>query len=105
MSVKMIYLDCPKCNATINLDSNLEFGFCQYCGAKVFLSDTNKFTYRIIDDAAVLREQNRRREIEIAREERIRREQSSNKLTKVTIVWSVIFVIAYILAYAFGLFS
>lgn len=28
-------LTCPSCGANLNLDDNREFGFCEYCGAKV----------------------------------------------------------------------
>ena len=28
-------LTCPSCGANLNLDDNREFGFCEYCGAKL----------------------------------------------------------------------
>jgi len=35
--MKLIALKCPNCGADINLDAetNMDFGFCQYCGTKV----------------------------------------------------------------------
>ena len=30
-----VELKCPSCGASINLDSDKEFGFCSYCGAKI----------------------------------------------------------------------
>ena len=30
-----VTVKCPDCGATVNLDSSREYGFCNYCGAKV----------------------------------------------------------------------
>ena len=31
----MIVLSCPNCSATLELDENRQFAFCQYCGTKI----------------------------------------------------------------------
>ena len=33
-------LMCPQCGANINLDDTREFGFCNYCGAKIQINET-----------------------------------------------------------------
>lgn len=33
----MVKLKCTECGGEISLDENREFGFCQYCGTKIFL--------------------------------------------------------------------
>lgn len=35
--MKLIDLTCPHCNGTIELDQDKEFGFCMYCGHKIYL--------------------------------------------------------------------
>lgn len=37
--MKIIKLTCPNCNANLDLDSEREFGFCQYCGTKVYIQE------------------------------------------------------------------
>ncbi len=46
---------CPKCaaNLTIN-DTNRDFAFCEFCGAKIMLDDY-RMTQRIIDEAQLRR--------------------------------------------------
>lgn len=36
--MKVIKLVCPNCKANLELDDSREFGFCQYCGTKIFLA-------------------------------------------------------------------
>ena len=35
--VVMVKLKCTECGGEISLDENREFGFCQYCGTKIYL--------------------------------------------------------------------
>lgn len=35
--MNVIKLVCPNCKANLELDDSREFGFCQYCGAKILL--------------------------------------------------------------------
>lgn len=46
---------CPNCSASLEIDdSNRDFAFCQYCGAKIMLDDYRS-TQRIVDEAAIKR--------------------------------------------------
>lgn len=55
MAVEMLSLSCPKCGANLNVASNRESFFCEFCGQKIYISDSNhqKHTYRKIDDARI----------------------------------------------------
>ena len=55
MSIQMISLSCPNCGANLQVASDRESFFCEYCGQKIFVSDSNhqKYTYRKIDDARI----------------------------------------------------
>ena len=63
MAIQMISMQCPNCNANLEADSSREFVFCQYCGTKVKLHDTNTYTVninetcRVIDEAELVRAQ------------------------------------------------
>jgi len=68
-----IDLTCPKCNATLSVDSNRDFLFCEYCGAKILLNDENTYTIRHVDEAEVLHAETDRlirlKELELAEKE------------------------------------
>lgn len=39
-----IELTCPRCGAHLNIEKDRDVLFCQYCGAKIMLTDENTFT-------------------------------------------------------------
>lgn len=45
MAIKIIPIECPKCNATLNIEADREFAFCSYCGAKVFIHDDHRYKF------------------------------------------------------------
>ena len=48
-------LICPGCSANLSInDTNRDFAFCQFCGAKIMLDDY-RITQRIIDEAQIRR--------------------------------------------------
>ena len=55
MAVQKISLMCPQCGANLEVSSDRQLFFCEYCGQKIILSDSNhqKYTYRTIDDARI----------------------------------------------------
>ena len=55
MAVQKISRVCPQCGANLEVSSDRQFFFCEYCGQKIILSDSNhqKYTYRKIDDARI----------------------------------------------------
>lgn len=48
--MKLVDLTCPKCGAAIQVDSEKEFCFCTYCGAKMLI---DKGVTHIIDEAKI----------------------------------------------------
>jgi len=63
---------CPKCaaNLTIN-DTNRDFAFCEFCGAKIMLDDY-RMTQRIVDEAQLKRvemEHEKFKELQLRRDE------------------------------------
>lgn len=80
--ITMLNLKCPNCGGELQVQSDREFCFCQYCGTKILLSDENKktininknVTYTTVNEADKLRAENERLKFEA--------EQSSKKETK-----------------------
>lgn len=80
--ITMVNLKCPNCGGELQVESDREFCFCQYCGTKILLSDENKktininknVTYTTVNEADKLRAENERLKFEA--------EQSSKKETK-----------------------
>ncbi len=65
---------CPNCGASLNFDdNNRDFGFCQFCGAKIILDDYRS-THRVVDEARIHEDETNRmirlRELEIQERER-----------------------------------
>ena len=92
----MINLICPGCNASLNVDENRDFLFCEYCGHKIYLNNKTEYTYHEIKDADV-RKAEANEKIQIARA----------KTERVKTIAILIGVIAYLLvlflmAYFFG---
>ena len=55
----LMELKCPRCGAELEAEEDREVLFCQYCGAKIILTDENTFTINktihTIDDADITR--------------------------------------------------
>lgn len=44
MAIQMIPMYCPNCGAQFDADMEREFMFCQYCGTKIMIHNTNTYT-------------------------------------------------------------
>lgn len=61
-------LKCPRCGADLSVEKDRDVLFCQYCGAKILLTDENTFTINkninqtihTIDDASITRAETER---------------------------------------------
>lgn len=49
--IKMISLKCPECRADLSIEDGCKECFCQYCGAKIIVTNENEHIYRHIDEA------------------------------------------------------
>jgi DNA-directed RNA polymerase subunit RPC12/RpoP len=60
----VIELKCPRCGADLSVENDREILYCEYCGAKIVLTDENTFTInktiRKIDDAEIARAETER---------------------------------------------
>lgn len=54
--MKLIKMECPNCGSILEMDSEREFMFCQFCGQKLYLDKEAKIivtTTRKIDEARI----------------------------------------------------
>lgn len=60
----VLELKCPRCGADLNVEEDREILYCEYCGAKIILTDENTFTINktihTIDDADITRAETER---------------------------------------------
>lgn len=63
--MKLIKMKCPDCNATLNVDPQREFMYCEYCGTKIMLDKEEKVK-RIVNEAAIRKAEAKER-IEMAK--------------------------------------
>lgn len=54
--INLIKLKCPNCGANLEIESSREYCYCTHCGTKMLVNNPHEF--RIIDEAAILREKN-----------------------------------------------
>lgn len=100
---------CSSCGATLSFTDDREFGFCEYCGAKIQFDDY-RYTQRIVDEAKI-KQTEVEREIKLRQlafeEEKFRaiqneREKSSKtkkNLLIATIILALILTLAGVIAY------
>ena len=53
MAINIVSVKCPDCGATLDIDKERPQMFCQFCGAKIIVSNDNEHIYRHIDDAEI----------------------------------------------------
>lgn len=117
--MNLVHLRCPDCGADLEVDNSREFCFCQYCGTKIILEESDasvrrtKARLKTIDKFLDQREaqqirklEDRRIREEAAREERRRREEIERKESwKVIKVSLSIVVIGILLLLFIGFFG
>lgn len=55
MSVQLIPIKCPNCDASLNIEEGRKQLYCSYCGAKILVNNENEYIYRTIDEASIKR--------------------------------------------------
>ena len=97
MAIQMISLSCPDCGANLQVASDRESFFCEYCGQKIYVSDSNhqKYTYRKIDDARIreaeAKEAIRIKELELELEKLKSKERNDKAGWKASLIFHLIF--------------
>ena len=98
--IQMIPLKCTNCNAKMEVSEGREFYFCNYCGTKMLIHDTNSRTIKKTvrreyhDDARVFRAETERQKMEYDYAEKMkeqdykyRSEQANDKR-----VWFIVLI-------------
>ena len=95
----MMDLKCPRCGANLSVEKDRDILFCQYCGAKIILTDENTYTVNKnitinqtihhIDDAKITRAETERM-VQMHQME-MDKKKSSNKTT--VIILKIVFSI------------
>lgn len=66
ITMKLIKMTCPNCNAELEVDADRKQAFCQYCGTKLLIDDeTINVNYRYIDEARVMEAQMKQSQIDM----------------------------------------
>lgn len=51
--VNLIKLQCPSCNANLEVADNVRQCFCTYCGTKILIDNENERVLRLVDEARI----------------------------------------------------
>lgn len=106
----MINLNCPRCGADLSVKKDRDIMFCQYCGAKIILTDENTYTINInknitktihtVDDADITRAETDRM-VQMHQIE-LEKQKSKNRITVIIlkIVFSIILALLTMILYA-----
>ncbi|MCM1529017.1 MAG: hypothetical protein NC093_03375 [Alistipes sp.] len=82
MSIKLIAIKCPSCNANLEMEKGRTEMFCIYCGTKVMLSNDNERIYRRIDDAEILKQKNKKLQLILEDKEKNRKDKRKESQKK-----------------------
>lgn len=88
-------LKCPRCGADLNVEEDREILYCEYCGAKIILTDENTFTINktihTIDDADITRAETERI-VQMHKIEMEKEKSNNNAKTNKIKIWCSIFL-------------
>lgn len=92
--ITMLNLKYPNCGGELQVESDGEFCFCQYCGTKILLSDENKktininknVTYTTVNEADKLRAENERLKLENDIYKERENEKFNSKFSKIALI-------------------
>lgn len=90
MTVKLIAVKCPECNADLSVEEGRLFAFCTYCGIKVMIHNENEYIYRHVDEAALKKVES---DHIVHMRELDRREKTEGRLDGLKLVLTVIWLI------------
>ncbi|MBQ6991103.1 MAG: hypothetical protein IJN58_08600 [Clostridia bacterium] len=93
--MKVISLKCPECNATLSIEGDRKYCFCQYCGTKILIDDgSTTHTYRKVDEARIreadIQEKIRLRELMLEEKKFAARERIKATKIKFSIILTVL---------------
>ena len=101
--VKFVSAICPECKGRLELDSNFERAFCQYCGAQCIVENAPKRKQKQSNLETVLdfveRQQNLRRQDEQERQRRKDEEERKQAEHTKKYLWAYILLLVAIMAF------
>ena len=112
MSVSVKSIKCPDCGAQLEIGEKRDTMFCNYCGAKVVLTNDNEYVYRHVDEAEIMRAETEAKraeserlmqlkELEKAEEDKKAAEKSKKNRMYICLSLVVLGVIFMILGFSF----
>lgn len=91
--MKLITMNCPNCNAALQVNPEREFMYCEYCGTKIGISKDEHVT-RIIDEAAI-RQSEAEEKMKIKEIEHDKWEQKMMLITGLVLMMFMVFLILF----------
>ena len=91
--MKLIKMSCPNCNATLQVNPEREFMYCEYCGTKIAISKDEHIT-RIIDEAAI-RQSEAEEKMKIKEIEHDKWETKMMLITGLVLLMSLFFIMLF----------
>lgn len=73
--IELTSLKCPECGSSLDVPKDRDYVFCQFCGTKILLNNSNEQIVRHVDEAAIKQAENAR----IAEQNRIELEKMKLK--------------------------
>lgn len=105
MSIKLISIKCPECDAALQIEKGRKQCFCTYCGSKIMLENDHEYVYRHIDEAKVKEAETDRmirlKEIEIEEQRRLEIKKQKDFKVKLSIALGVIAFLGLGIGYTF----
>lgn len=104
--INLTSLKCPECDASLDIPENTSQFFCQYCGTKILLNNSNEHITRHIDEAEFKRAETDEKvkiyEMELKLKELEIKEKNKKIKIKALIIYLVILGILTLLSLLFS---
>ena len=97
MTIKFIPVKCPECGADLQIKEGTNQCFCNYCGRKIMIKDSNEYVIRKVDEARIKESDNeakvRLKELEMEQQKAQNRRNSILIFAAIEIVLIIIGII------------
>lgn len=112
MSISLKSVKCPECGAQLEFEEGRSTMFCNYCGAKIVLTNENEYIYHHIDDAEIKRAETeairaeterliQMKAMETAEEDRKAKEKSKKNSLYISIILAVLGILLMVIGFIF----
>lgn len=90
--IKLINLKCPNCYANLEVSDSVKQCFCMYCGTKILIDNSNEHIVRVIDEADLAKEENRRLELNLEMINNQKKQERKDIILAVSIFIAILLV-------------